>query len=403
MVIAAVCVNKDMASANQLGIDDLFVTHQDVWREVKNYYFKHRGLPPLSEVEKKFPGIELEDPQVATAYAIDELRSSYAKRKMAEVVQLTVNDLQTGAPLLALEKMHQRVGELAKLTATARDLDVSDPGSMRDHLLNVKERADQMGGTVGIPTGFKAIDASYFTGMAPGHLIVVIGWPGRGKTWMTGYLAVKAWERGYKPMIVSLEMSPEVMRDRLYTMMGSGMFNMADFSRGQIDLDDFDNWSSDYFENKNGFIVVSSEGQSEVTPSHIQSKIDQHKPDLVIVDYHQLMSDNNRSTSPQEANRNISLQLKRMAVRNAIPIIDVVSATMSNVSDQQAPPLLSQVAWSKAIEYDADHAIAVHRMDEEDSDLGAIELVCRKNRHGTEYDFMVEVDLGRGYIKEVYE
>ncbi|MBZ5782246.1 DnaB helicase C-terminal domain-containing protein, partial [Klebsiella aerogenes] len=80
------------------------------------------------------------------------------------------------------------------------------------HIEALKLRSAAMGGSPGIKTGFKAIDLAYPTGMAPGHLIVTIGWPGKGKTWFTSYLACKAWEQGFKPMIVSLEMTPENMR-----------------------------------------------------------------------------------------------------------------------------------------------------------------------------------------------
>jgi replicative DNA helicase len=390
-----------MASAMTAGIDDLFISHDDVWKALKDYYFKYRDVPPAVEIEKRFPGIEItSDRHVATGYAIDELRNQFAQREMTDVIRAAVEDMKASSPVLALEKLQSRVGKLAKLTASTRDLDISDYAAAREHQLIVSDRVKTMGGTVGIPTGFRAIDASYLTGMAPGHLIVVIGWPGRGKTWMTGYLAVKAWEKGFKPMIVSLEMSPEVMRDRLYTMMGSGLFSMREFSQGDVNLDTFDQWSDGYFKGKSNFTVVSSEGTGEVTPNFIQGKIDQHRPDLVIVDYHQLMSDNARSKSPIEANRNVSMELKRMANRNAIPIIDVVSATMSDISDQKSPPMLSQVAWAKQIEYDADHCMAIHR-DTDDGD-GMIEIVCRKNRHGTEYDFYVDVDLGRGVVKEVY-
>ncbi len=49
------------------------------------------------------------------------------------------------------------------------------------HYAAVRREAELNGGTLGIPTGFDFIDSAYVTGMAPGHLIVVIGYPGRGK------------------------------------------------------------------------------------------------------------------------------------------------------------------------------------------------------------------------------
>ena len=235
--------------------------------------------------------------------------------------------------------------------------------------------------------------------MAPGHLMVMIGWPGRGKTWFSSYLACKAWEQGFKPMIVSLEMTPENMRDRIYTMMGSGLFKASDFAKGNINVDDFRTWAGNKFDNKQSFVLVSNEGAGNVTPTTVQAKIDQHKPDIVILDYHQLFTDSNNSKNPTERNMNISREFKNLAVRNNIPIIDITAATMDDASSQDEPPLLSQVAWSKAIEYDADISIAVHKT----ADTNVMEIVSRKNRHGTDFDFYLDWDLNRGIIKELYE
>ena len=152
-------------------------------------------------------------------------------------------------------------------------------------------------------------------------------------------------------------------------------------------------------EEKDSFILVSNEGNTEVTPATIQGKIDQHKPDLVILDYHQLFNDNKRSNSEVERNRNISREFKLLAVSNAIPIIDITAATADDISDQDNPPMMSQVAWSKAIEYDADMAMAIHRYP----GTNMIEVVSRKNRHGHEFDFYLDWDINRGIVKEIYE
>lgn len=88
-----------------------------------------------------------------------------------------------------------------------------------------------------------------------------------------------------------------------------------------------------------------------------------------------------------------------LAVRNAIPVIDITAATMDDISDQEAPPLLSQVAWSKAIEYDADMAMAIHKRP----DTNIMEVVSRKNRHGTDFAFYLDWDLNRGVVQEIYE
>ena len=155
------------------------------------------------------------------------------------------------------------------MTGEVRDVDLTDFELAEKHFESIRERSLAMGGSPGIKTGFNAIDLAYPTGMAPGHLIVMIGWPGRGKTWFSSYLACKAWEQGFKPMIISLEMSPENMRDRIYTIMGSGLFRASDFSKGMVNTDDFHSWATDKFTDKQSFILISNEGQGQVTPNTV--------------------------------------------------------------------------------------------------------------------------------------
>jgi replicative DNA helicase len=112
-----------------------------------------------------------------------------------------------------------------------------------------------------------------------------------------------------------------------------------------------------------------------------------------------LFNDNKRSNSEVERNRNVSREFKLLAVTNNIPVIDITAATADDISDQDNPPMMSQVAWSKAIEYDADMAMAVHRYP----GTNLIEIVSRKNRHGHEFDFHLDWDINRGIIKELYD
>lgn len=398
-VISAVCKNKDISVLLQENVDELFVTHGDVWGSVKNYYYKFGSLPDPEVIAERHRQFEVENTNAETGYYLEQLKSEFLSAKIRSMLLSAGTDLKVNAPTRVLNDIQAEVARLTRMTGTVKDLDLTDYESAEKHLQAVHDRAEAMGGAPGIKTGFAAMDFAYPTGMAPGHLIVAIGWPGRGKTWSAGYIACKAWEQGFKPMIVSMEMAPENMRDRIYTMMGSGMFRASDFSRGSINLDDFAAWSRKTLKDRRGFIVVSSEGMSDVTPATVQGKIDQHRPDLVIVDYHQLLSDTKKSNSEVERNRNISRELKLMAVRNSLPVIDITAATMSDISDQESPPMLSQVAWSKAIEYDADMAFAVHRTP----DTNIIEIVSRKNRHGTEFDFYLDWDIDRGVVQEMYD
>lgn len=398
-VINAVCENKDISTLLAENVDDLFVAYQDVWRGIKSYYAKFRAVPDISILQERFKVLEKIEVKGQTAYYVETLKNEYINAELERLMLNAVEEKKTKAASQVLETLQSHLGKLGRFTNNVRDLDLTDADDAKRHYEAVRERASQMGGSVGIPTGLEAIDAVYPTGMAGGHLIIAIGWPGKAKTWFTSYLACQAWNQGFKPMVISLEMSPETMRDRIYTMMGSGLFRNSDLSKGDIKLDDFDQWSNRYFDNKQGFVVVSNEGIGDVTPNVIQAKIDKHRPDIVICDYHQLFTDNDRSAGTTERNMNLSKQFKRLATSNNIPIIDITAATASEVSDRENPPMMSQVAWSKQIEYDADLAFAVHRHD----DSGLVEVVSRKNRHGGDFAFMLEWDIDRGIIKPRYD
>ena len=398
-LISAVCKNKDISTLLADNADDLFTSHKDIWEGLKSYYYKFRAVPEVGVLQDKFKDFEPVQTKAETGYYLDKLKSEFVAAKLKTIMLQAGSSLKEDAPSRVLGVMQSQLATLSRYTNNVRDVDITDIESAERHYQSVKERSTVMGGSPGILTGFEAIDKAYPTGMAPGHLIVAIGWPGRGKTWFTSYLACKAWEQGFKPMIVSLEMAPENMRDRIYTMLGSGLFRASDFSKGDINLDDFKSWGQKKTEGKNSFILVSNEGTAEVTPATIQGKIDQHKPDLVILDYHQLFNDNKRSNSEVERNRNISRDFKLLAVANNIPIIDITAATADDISDQDEPPMMSQVAWSKAIEYDADMAIAIHKHANTDM----IEVVSRKNRHGHDFRFFLDWDINRGVIKPIYE
>jgi replicative DNA helicase len=398
-LISAVCKNKDISVLLADNVDEIFTSHKDIWEGLKSYYYKFRAVPEAGILQEKFNDFEPVSTKAETGYYLEKLKNEYLTSRLKSIILHAGNSLKEDAAARVLADVQGKLSNLSRYTNNVRDIDVTDVEAAEKHFLSVKERSAVMGGSPGILTGFDAIDKAYPTGMAPGHLIVAIGWPGRGKTWFTSYLACKAWEQGFRPMIISLEMSPENMRDRIYTLLGSGLFKASDLSKGDINIDDFRSWSKKKFENKGSFVLVSNEGFGEVTPATVQGKIDQHKPDLVILDYHQLFNDNKRSNSEVERNRNISREFKLLAVTNNIPIIDITAATADDVSDQDDPPMMSQVAWSKAIEYDADMAMAIHKTP----GTNMIEVVSRKNRHGNEFDFFLDWDINRGIITPIYE
>lgn len=383
-------------------VDSLFTTHYDVWDGIRDYYFRYHSVPDADVVESKFNDFESESVSGETAFYIDELRNEFINGKIEEIMREEAKNHGRIPGSRLLERISGKMSELEKQTTTVRDLDITDYEDAVGHMKKKAERAKEMGGSPGIPTGLKVWDTFYPTGMAPGHFIVLIGWSGRGKSWAANLLACKAWDAGFKPMIVSLEMSPEEQRERIYTIMGSGMFRNYDFSKGSINVDNFAGWAKDKLSGQHPFHIVSNEGLGRITPSVIQGKVDKYRPDIVFVDYQQLLDDDVGSGNEVQKNRNISRDLKRLAMSNGIPLVNLTQATQDDPSDTDEPPRIEQVAWSKGIQHDANLAVAVHKYPSDPGEAASFVIVGRKNRHGELFEEELEWDIDRGIIKEMY-
>lgn len=396
-VISAVCKNKDFHLV--IGEDSkLFGPYADVFEFLRDYYLKHRAVPEAALVEQKFKEVVLPETKAPTAYYLEELRNNYVTGRMQEIMLKASTAMKERTAPEVLENLSTALAKLGRFTSSARDIDITDAEWAKEHFEKLRTRAEANDGTPGIATGFKSIDSAYPTGLAGGHSVVLMGYTGKGKSMFADVLMAQIHAQGKKPMIVSLEMSPEEQMERIYAIMSKGQFKISELSRGDIQMDDFDAFSRKKLDKKSPFVVVSSEGITEVTPNIIQAKIDTHRPDVVVLDYLQLMKDNAKTQAMTPRMLNLSSEVKRLAMSNNIPIISITAVTDEDGDKRDAPPVLSQISWSSGIEYDANLAIAVHR--HEGSNL--VEVVCRKTRHGEVFSFYIDVDFDAGIWTEKF-
>jgi replicative DNA helicase len=397
--INAVLYNKDIGVLYQGGgIDELMGPYADIWESIKDYHTKYHAIPDIAVMQEKHPDLEQMEVKGTTQHYLDELREEYMGSRIDNILVKAAQARDVQASSLVLAKLQEALAKLNRLSAGAKDINIMDFDEAERHYDEVRERAEAMGGQPGIPTGISFIDSAYTSGFAPGDLIVVLGWTGRAKSITTTLFACNAHDCGFVPMIVSLEMSAEKVRDRVYTIKGSGLFSNSALALGDISTDSFRDFKAKQ-QDKKEFIVVTNEGVSDLTPNVVEAKIDQHNPSLVIVDYAQLASDNANSENMTQRMMNQSKEYKRLAVKKQVAIVLISSATAESATSSNEPPTIEQVAWSRQLAYDADLAFAIHKYD--DSNL--ISVVCRKNRNGPLFAGYLDWDIDRGIIKEVFD
>ena len=392
-VISAVLKDKQMHVLLQANLDNLLRTHNDVWNFIRHYFDINGSIPPESLVIEKFRDFNVIPDVGATKHHLDELQTEYLNDSLKDILRNAATDVQGGNGTQALEQLITKTSELKKNTSAIRDVDVTDLDSAVAYYENVQKMKES--GQVGIKTGLPGFDNYLPSGIMPGQLGVFLAYPGIGKSWLALYFAVQAWKQGKSPLIISLEMSETEVRNRVFAIMGEGLWSHRKLSNGEVEIDMLKKWHESKLQNKPAFHIISNDSGGEVTPSVIRGKIDQYKPDFVIVDYLQLMSPNQKSDNETVRMKNLSRELKLMAISEEVPIIAISSATPDDVKDLSSAPTLGQTAWSRQIAYDADWVMALGRATNSD----IIECVFRKNRNGFMGDFLVQVDFDRGYYR----
>lgn len=392
-LISAVLADKQVHVLLQANVENILRTHNDIWTFIRNYSEANGTVPPVSLVVEKFRDFAPVDGVGATKYHLEELQAEYLNDSLKDILRTTATDVQAGQGSKALEDIIQKTSELKKNTAVIRDIDVTDIDSAVAYFEQVQKQNEL--GAVGIKTGLPGFDNYLPAGIMPGQLGVFLAYPGIGKSWLSLYFAVQAWKQGKSPLIISLEMSETEVRNRVFTIMGDGLWSHRKLSNGQVEIDDLKRWHGKELAGKPEFHIISNDSGGEVTPSVIRGKIDQYKPDFIIVDYLQLMSPNQKSDNETVRMKNLSRELKLMAIAEEVPIIAISSATPDDVTKLDTVPTLGQTAWSRQIAYDADWVMALGRGTNSD----IIECVFRKNRNGFMGEFLVQVDFDKGWYK----
>jgi replicative DNA helicase len=392
-VISAVLEDKQVHVLLQANVDNLLKTHGDIWQFIRNYVEHNGSVPPTSLVVEKFRDFHPVDGVGATKHHLDELQTEYLNDSLREILRSSASEVQSGHGNQALEDLITKTAELKKNTSVIRDLDVTDVQSTILYFENVKKQ--QALGQIGIKTGLPGFDDYLPAGIMPGQLGVFLAYPGIGKSWLSLYFAVQAWRQGRSPLVVSLEMSETEVRNRVLTIMGQGLWSHRKLSSGDVELETLKQWYKKEIEGKPAFHIISNDTGGDITPSVLRGKIDQYKPDFVIVDYLQLMSPNQKSENETVRMKNLSRELKLMAISEEMPIMAISSATPDDVNKLETVPTLGQTAWSRQIAYDADWVMALGRATNSD----VIECVFRKNRHGFMGEFMVQADFDKGHYR----
>lgn len=281
--------------------------------------------------------------------------------------------------------------EIQQLAEDVQKADCSLPMSNSRLLSTVRRNLEERisNPKTGIRCGFDDLDW-LLAGLQPGHLCVVAARSRVGKSTFAFQWVLTCIRDGYRPLIMSFEMSAEQIMTRL--VMLEGRINGGRFQSGGLSPEEWDRYAA-----AEKWLDVPALKICDTAPATLQGVAsearrvrDQGGLDLLIIDYLGLMSGrgDNRVAELSEITRGLKLLARDLE----IPIIALAQLNRAIEARGNDKPRLSDLRESGSIEQDADQVIFLMRDLDSSEDYTNASLILEKNRHGRSGKAMISFD-----------
>lgn len=313
----------------------------------------------------------LSEPSTGTpGWHLDRLRQIAARDRLT-ALSVTVAQAARGDLHDAVHTIRERLDRVDLGASTA-------PPTLADLTQAAMDRLEAGDTTRTLSTGIADLDRLLGGGLRPGQLVVIGARPGVGKSVLITDLARAATTRGARVLLHSLEMPREevwarhaaatcrVPLDRLmsatptdddWLRVGRGLAGTAD---DRLHVDD----------------------RPAVTVGDVAATGRTVGPDLLCVDYLQLLRVAKPSGSRQEDVAGLSRGLKLLARDLRCPVVVAAQLNRGQTNRADTRPRMSDLRESGAIEADADVVLLLDRDDDDDTHGTTGRLDVAKNRSG---------------------
>jgi replicative DNA helicase len=256
---------------------------------------------------------------------------------------------------------------------------------LSDYFDRVGDLAARADDAYGVPTNFKDLD-NLLGGLQPSDLLIIAGRPGQGKTSFMLSITKNAARIYNKHVAVfSMEMSNEQLVQRLISQ-ETGI-DAQRLRLGKLEGNEWNLFAE----------AVEALGQTHIflddtpsiSPTQMRAKCRrlhlEHRLDLIVVDYLQLMVSDYRTDNRVQEVSYISRNLKALARELNVPVL--AAAQLSRAVEQRSDkkPVLSDLRESGSLEQDADIVMFIYREDKDDPDSvmrNVAEILVSKHRNG---------------------
>lgn len=284
----------------------------------------------------------------AVANAAAWRRLASVADSMASCLRMRDTEGEVGAEA-ALREAAERIGDA--LVRSSRGDATHISGAMTTALAEIESRLSGQR-RIGLETGFVGLDR-LLSGLRPGQLVILAARPGQGKSALAANMAANICGDGGRVLFVSLEMSRDELSERLLAShagvdcgrMKQGNLKPSERTAIVESATELSRWEM-AFDDRSSLRVHDIVAQAR----RMQMR---GGLDLVVVDYIQLLTPDDRRVPRQEQVASFSRGLKQAAKSLGVPVL--CCAQLNREADSPLDrPKLSNLRESGALEQDAD-------------------------------------------------
>jgi replicative DNA helicase len=348
---------------------------RDLWRWLIDHWGRYGEVPTPTSVLDEFPNFPLLKVEDSLEYLLDRFVSY---RRYVHVEDM----LQGAAEILSRTNDHEAAINIVERSLSEIHQEgvpgVSDLHLHRDPLRRFDEyiEAEKIAGSLlGLTTGFVKIDEAT-AGLQAGQLVTVIAPPKTGKSQVLLQMGINMHTAGHNVLFQTFEMTNAECRDRHDAMRSKVSYNRM---RRRALLEPEKNSYRDMLESmaemENNLTL--SDSLTGITVSALAAKIEQHHPDVVMIDGVYLMMDeaSGESNTPQ-ALTSITRSLKRLAQRLNIPIVISTQTLLWKMRGGKVTA--DSIGYSSSFFQDSDVILGLEEIDQE-PEARLLKVVASRN------------------------
>jgi len=369
--------------------------HKWLVEEVLRYYYKYHATPTLDSLQVEVKKI---DNEVLRISVIEQLKEAYkASNEDQEFVEQEFSNFcknqQLKKALLSSVDLLEKgqYDDIRYLIDTAlkagQDKNI---GHEYEKDTETRYREEERSP---VATPWPHINELLMNGLGAGDLGIIFGNPGGGKSWMLTALGAMAVSAGYTVCHYTLELS-EAYMGRRYDATFTGL-EIQELMKHRDKVDEA-------VGKLPGKLIIKEfpMGKAGISAieSHVQKTTDLgHKPDLIIIDYVDLLKSKRKSIDRKDEIDDIYISTKALARELKIPIWTVSQVNRAGAKDDVIEGDKAAGSYNKIMIADFAMSLSRKRLDKVNG-TGRVHIM--KNRYGQDgMTYAVKINTKNGNIE----